>query len=165
MHGPYSTTIRNTTSCKGSPIFPSQMTSTTVPNTSAQDSRPSPPTLPIPAPTPILATMYYLRLDEGEDGITYIHNDEEFTPDRFHTNESFVPDRFIPSPGPPTSPRWIPDSPTPLSTPASPEPDFTPIVPPHSPVPSHRTLSRTPIIPPGPINLNFASGSSQDIPH
>src|SRR5258708_21701366 len=98
------------------------MTSTTVPNTSAQDSRPSPPTLPIPAPVPILATMYYLPLDEGEDRITYIHNDEEFTPDRFHTHESFVPDRFIPSPRPPTSPRWTPRSPPPPSTPPPPPP-------------------------------------------
>src|SRR5258708_17288902 len=133
------------------------MTSTTTPNVSAQDSRRPSPTLPIPAPVPILATMYYLRLDEGEDGITYIHNDEEFTPDRFHTNESFVPDRFIPSPGPPTSPRWTPGSPTPRSTPTSPEPPFPPIVPPLSPAPPHPPLSRTPIPPPAPINQKLAS--------
>src|SRR5260370_26663346 len=96
--------------------------------------------------------MYYLRLDEGEDGITYIHNDEEFTPDRFHTNESFIPDRFIPSPGTPTSPRSTPNSPTPPSTPASPETTFTPIITALSPDPSPPPPRLHPLTTPRPTN-------------
>src|SRR5258708_3062036 len=119
------------------------MTSTTASNNSAQDTRASTPILPIPTPTPIFATQFYNRL-EDEEGITYIHSDESFTPDRFQVDKSFVPDRFIPSPGPPTSPRWIPDSPPPPPLPPpppppppSPDPPFSPVVPPLSPTPSH----------------------------
>src|SRR5258708_2557525 len=111
------------------------MTSTTTPNVPAQDSRRSSPTLPIPAPVPILATMYYLRVEEGEDELTYIHNDEEFPPDRFHTNESFAPARFTPSPGPPPPPRRPPGPPPPRSPPPPPDPPSPPVVPPLSPAP------------------------------
>src|SRR5258708_4372263 len=69
---------------------------------------------------------------------------------------------------PPPPPTTLPRTPAPLhpSSPSPPpHPTFSPVLPPLSPTPSHPTLSRTPIIPLGPINPNFAAGNSQGIPH
>ncbi|KIL56728.1 hypothetical protein M378DRAFT_16826 [Amanita muscaria Koide BX008] len=115
------------------------MSSPTVPSYVFLDTRspsptlliPTPITLPVLAPLPISA--YYIPVNN--DGITYVHSQAS---SRAPTPEHHVP--RLSTPDPPTSPRWIPVSPStltitpPLSTPTSPALitpglPFTPVIP------------------------------------
>ncbi|KIL54384.1 hypothetical protein M378DRAFT_18939 [Amanita muscaria Koide BX008] len=119
------------------------MSSPTVPSYVFPDTRSPSPTLLIPIPIilPVLAPLpvsaHYIPVNN--DGITYIHSQ---TSSRAPTPEHQAP--RLSTPDPPTSPCWIPVSPStltitpPASTPTSP----TLITP---------GLPFTPVIPPGPF--------------